>query len=224
MYDAVIFDADGVLLDSEAIYHVIEMEVLGGYGLTYDPRDYRGRFMGMHERTYVAALDEECRARLGTPLPADFLPTVRGLSRIACDERLECVAGAHAAVAAVTTPRAVASSSDAEALRRKLTKVGLDVLFDPHIYSADLVPHGKPHPDIFLHAAAALSVDPTRCLAIEDSVNGVRAAVAAGMTVWGFTGGTHLDDGYAPGLMAAGAERVVTSWAQAERLFRTFGD
>lgn len=222
MFDAVIFDADGVLIDSEVIYHAIEMEVLGRIGLTYDPHDYRGRFMGMHERTYVAALDAECRLKLDRPLPEDFLPTVRGLSRIACDARLECVLGAHEAVMALKRPRAVASSSDAEALRRKLTKVGLAPRFDPHIYSADLVAHGKPHPDIFLHAAAALAVDPARCLAIEDSVNGVRSARAAGMTVWGFTGGGHLDHRADAGLTAAGAERVVTSWAEAEALFQGF--
>ncbi|WGM37245.1 HAD-IA family hydrolase [Caulobacter sp. NIBR1757] len=219
MFDAVIFDADGVLLDSEVIYHVIEMEVLGGYGLTWDPHDYRSRFMGMHERSYVAALDAEHRDRLGTPLPEDYLSTVRALAHVACDERLEAVAGAAAAVSAVRRPRAVASSSAAEALRRKLHKVGLAPLFDPHIYSADLVAHGKPHPDIFLHAAAALGVDPTRSLAIEDSVNGVRAARAAGMTVWGFTGGGHLDHRADEGLLGAGAERVVTNWDEAQRLF-----
>ncbi|MDB5470861.1 MAG: haloacid dehalogenase [Caulobacter sp.] len=219
MFDAVIFDADGVLIDSEVIYHAIEMEVLGGYGLTWDPHDYRSRFMGMHERTYVAALDAEHRRHNGAPLPEDFLRTVRGLSRIACDERLECVLGAHAAVEAVGLPRAVASSSDEEALYRKLAKVGLGALFAPHIYSADRVAHGKPHPDIFLHAAEKLAVDPTRSLAIEDSVNGVTAAKAAGMTVWGFTGGGHLDERADAGLLAAGAERVVTSWDEARALF-----
>ncbi len=69
MFDAVIFDADGVLVDSEVIYHAIELEVLGRIGLVYDPADYRGRFMGMHERMYVAALDAECRGQLGRPLP-----------------------------------------------------------------------------------------------------------------------------------------------------------
>jgi HAD superfamily hydrolase (TIGR01509 family) len=222
MFDAVIFDADGVLLDSEVIYHAIELEVLGGIGLTYDPHDYRGRFMGMHERTYVAALDADCRARLGRPLPEDYLRTVRGLSKIACDERLACVPGAAAAVAGVRLPKAVASSSDAQALRRKLTHVALIEAFDPHIYSADLVAHGKPHPDIFLHAAAALDVDPARCLALEDSVNGVTAARAAGMTVWGFTGGGHLDELAEPGLVAAGAARIVRSWAEAHDLFQAF--
>eukprot|EP01030_Chromulinospumella_sphaerica_P023020 gene23020-23027_t len=216
MFDAVIFDADGVLIDSEVIYHVIEMEVLGGYGLTYDPHDYRSRFMGMHERTYVAALDADHRGRLGSPLPEDYLRTVRSLSRVACDERLECVAGAHAAVEAVALPRAVASSSDEDALHRKLAKVGLAALFAPHIYSADRVAHGKPHPDIFLHAAGKLGVDPARSLAIEDSVNGVTAARAAGMTVWGFTGGGHLDERADAGLLGAGAERVVTSWDEAK--------
>jgi beta-phosphoglucomutase-like phosphatase (HAD superfamily) len=175
--------------------------------------------MGMHEKTYVAALDAEHRTHLGQPLPEDFLRTVRTRSRIVCDESLECVLGAHAAVEAVVLPRAVASSSDEEALFRKLAKVGLDSLFDPHIYSADRVAHGKPHPDIFLHAADRLGVDPARSLAIEDSVNGVTAARAAGMTVWGFTGGGHLDHRADEGLLGAGAVRVVTSWDEARALF-----
>ena len=224
MFDAVIFDADGVLIDSEVIYHAIEMEVLGGYGLAYDPHDYRSRFMGMHEKTYVAALDAEHRKHLGQPLPEDFLRTVRTRSRIVCDERLECVFGAHAAVETVGLPRAVASSSDEEALFRKLAKVGLDSLFDPHIYSADRVAHGKPHPDIFLHAADRLGVDPARSLAIEDSVNGVTAARAAGMTVWGFTGGGHLDHRADEGLLGAGAVRVVSSWDEARALFAALRD
>lgn len=222
MFDAIVFDADGVLVDSEVIYHAIELEVLGEIGLTYDGPDYRNRFMGMHERTYVAALDAECREKLGKPLPTDFLPRVRSMSRIACDERLECVPDAHHAIAASQLPKAVASSSDEPALRRKLAKVGLIEVFDPHVYSADRVAHGKPHPDIFLYAAEKLAVPPERCLAIEDSVNGVKSARAAGMTVWAFTGGGHLDAASGGPLLAAGAERVVGDWREAADLFKAW--
>ncbi len=223
MFDAVIFDADGVLLDSEVIYHAIERAVLAEIGLDYSPVEYRRRFMGLHQTSYVAALDADSRSRLGRSLPADFLTRLRAETRVACDARLTPVEGAHEAVSAVRVPRAVASSSETEALERKLTRTGLAPLFGRHIYSADLVAAGKPHPDIYLHAAAALEVAPRRCLAIEDSLNGVRSALAAGMTVWGFVGGGHLDASAATGLSEGGATRVVHSWAEAKALLAGIG-
>ena len=99
---------------------------------------------------------------------------------------------------------------------------GLLGAFDPHVYSADLVERAKPHPDIFLHAAERLEVDPARCLAIEDSVNGVRAALAAGMTVWGFAAGGHVDAQGAARLAEAGAHQVMESWAEAAERFAAF--
>lgn len=130
--------------------------------------------------------------------------------------------GCAAAVSALDLPRAVASSSGADFLREKLRLTGLLGAFDPHVYSADLVARAKPHPDIFLHAARQLDIDPTRCLAIEDSVNGVRAALAAGMTVWGFAGGGHVDAYGAARLAEAGAHEVVNTWAEAAERFARF--
>ena len=103
-----------------------------------------------------------------------------------------------------------------------LRLTGLLEVFDPHVYSADLVARAKPHPDIFLHAAAALDAAPDRCLAIEDSVNGVLSARAAGMTVWGFAGGGHMDAAASARLVEAGAERVVGDWEEAGALFAAF--
>ena len=103
-------------------------------------------------------------------------------------------------------------------LERKLKRTGLWEHFAPHVYSADHVVHAKPAPDLFLHAAAALQVPPADCVVLEDSVNGVIAARAAGMTVWGFLGGGHAHDGLGERLLAAGAELLVRDWAQAARL------
>jgi beta-phosphoglucomutase-like phosphatase (HAD superfamily) len=132
------------------------------------------------------------------------------------------VPGCAVAVSTLTLPKAVASSSGADFLREKLRLTGLLGAFDPHVYSADLVERAKPHPDIFLHAAEGLDADPARCLAIEDSVNGVRAALAAGMTVWGFAGGGHVDAQGAARLAEAGAHQVLETWAEAAERFAGF--
>jgi len=219
---AVIFDCDGVLVDSEILAVEVEIILLAECGLTYDPADYHHRFLGLDDAAYHAALDVDCRERTGEPLPMDFLRRARDQRWAACQTRLTEVAGAGAAAARLTLPKAVASSSGADFLREKLRLTGLLETFDPHVYSADLVARAKPHPDIFLHAASALAVEPARCLAIEDSVNGVASARAAGMTVWGFAGGGHMDAAALARLMEAGAERAVGGWAEAAVLFVDF--
>jgi len=90
-------------------------------------------------------------------------------------------------------------------------------LFAPHVYSADHVVHAKPAPDLFLHAADALRVAPAACLVLEDSTNGVAAGRAAGMRVWGFTGGGHMDDASGARLLSAGAERLIANWPEAAK-------
>lgn len=217
-FDALIFDCDGVLVDSEILALEVEIALLAECGLTYDPDDYRRRFLGMHDRAFIAALEADSHAALGRPLPADFGDRAHTQRLQACRERLAEVSGARAFVEGVTLPKAVASSSGAAFLCEKLQLTGLAPLFGPHVYSADLVANGKPHPDIFLHAAAALGVEPYRCLAIEDSVNGVRSALAAGMTCWGFAGGGHMDGPAGERLLGAGAVRVVSSWEEARDL------
>ncbi len=128
------------------------------------------------------------------------------------------VPGAGQAVAAMTLPKAIASSGSMPGMERKLKRTGLWVHFVPHVYSADHVTNAKPAPDLFLHAAAALGVVPADCLVLEDSVNGVLGARAAGMTVWGFLGGGHADDGLGRRLLEVGAERLVRDWPEAARL------
>jgi beta-phosphoglucomutase-like phosphatase (HAD superfamily) len=117
-------------------------------------------------------------------------------------------------------PKAVASSTGVAQLESKLRKTAMWELFAPHAYSADLVARAKPAPDIFLHAAAAIGVPPGRCLVLEDSVNGVRAGLAAGMRVWGFVGGGHCGAEWGETLKDAGCETVVDAWGAAEIVFR----
>lgn len=219
---AVIFDCDGVLVDSEILAIEVEIAILAECGLVYAPAEYGRRFLGLNDAAFREALARDSLDLTGRPLPDDFLHRAHSQRWDACQERLAEVAGCAAAVAALSLPKAVASSSGAAFLREKLRLTGLLAAFDPHIYSADLVARAKPHPDIFLHAAGALGAAPERCLAIEDSVNGVRSALAAGMTVWGFAGGGHMDAGSSARLVEAGAQRVVADWDEASGLFAAF--
>jgi beta-phosphoglucomutase-like phosphatase (HAD superfamily) len=123
---------------------------------------------------------------------------------------LRQIAGVADLVCAFGGKVAVGSSSPYQKLVKKLEITGLQSLFAPHIYSADHVKAGKPAPDLFLHSAAQLDVDPGRCLVIEHSVHGVLAAIAAGMTPIGFVGGGHCDVGLEQRLLANGAEVVAT--------------
>jgi HAD superfamily hydrolase (TIGR01509 family) len=129
------------------------------------------------------------------------------------ETRLAEVSGALAAVRSLRGLKAVASSSREAALEKKLRKTGLWEHFAPHVYSAEHVTHSKPAPDLFLHAANALGVSPGDCLVLEDSVNGVTAAHAAGMRVWGFMGGGHMDEHSRARLEGAKVERVIEDWA-----------
>ena len=219
-FDAVIFDCDGVLVDSEILAIEVELALLADEGLDYELADFKARFLGLSDRAFCEALDADCQLRLGRALREDFLDLTHQGRRAAVRSRLQAVTGAAEAVAAFNGPRAVASSTGVEFLRMKLELTGLWTLFDPHAYSADLVPHAKPAPDIFLHAAREIGVAPGRCLVLEDSANGVLAGRAAGMRVWAFTGGSHCDDATAEPLLKAGAERVVCSWPDAADLFR----
>ena len=212
--EAVIFDCDGVLVDSEVLALEIEIKALGEIGLVYDEDVYKARFLGLSMEAYFAAVEADHRARCGRDLPAGFREN-HGARYQGEMHRLREVPGANAALCALRHVKAVASSSGAAALARKLELTGLTAHFAPHIYSADHVVRAKPAPDLFLHAATALGVAPERCLALEDSANGVRAARAAGMQVWGFLGGAHMGEAAGERLLQAGAARLVRNWREA---------
>ncbi|HEX2590089.1 MAG TPA: HAD-IA family hydrolase [Rhizomicrobium sp.] len=219
MISAIIFDCDGVLVESEVLAHEVETKVLGDIGLHYDRREFKTRFMGMSDTAFWEALEKDAQERLGRSIKDEIRGPMHDMMRAAVRERLTEVAGAKAAIASVTHPKAVASSSTKQGLEIKLKMVGHWDHFAPYIYSAEHVVHAKPAPDLFLHAAQELSVPPSECLVIEDSVNGVKAALAANMRVWGFLGGGHMDDDMGKLLLAAGAERLVKDWPEATKLF-----
>lgn len=195
---AIIFDFDGVIADSEVRANMSLSESLTAIGMpaTYDEclRDYYGHNWQETQR--------RIEARFGRPLPADFRETHRTRARARFMEGFDAVPGATEFLDRLgPLPRAIASSSRAEYIGWALGLFGLDHHFGEHVYSADGWDRGKPHPDIYLAAAKGLSVDPARCLAVEDSPTGAQAALAAGMTVVGFCGAGHIVDRAAHGDM-----------------------
>ena len=208
-----IFDLDGVLVDSEAILVDNEMASLREAGLDYERVPYLRRFLGMPTSTWEAQVHADARERLGRPLPDGFFDRLHARSVERMRAELVAVEGARAAVEALDHARCVASSSLSASIHRKLTMTGMIDLFDPHLFSTEAVEHGKPAPDLFLHAAARMETPPERCIVIEDSANGVIAAKRAGMTVIGFIGGGHCPDAHGETLREEGADLVIDGHA-----------
>lgn len=216
---AVIFDCDGVLINSEVIYIDVERALLREIGLDLGVAEYQARFVGLSHADLVAEIRAMCRAA-GLTFPEDFDARHTAACTARFADELAPIDGAMALLEAHAGPRAVASSSTPEALSQKLVQTGLADYFSPHIYSTAEVDRGKPAPDVFLYAADRIRVAAKDCIVIEDSVNGVRAGKAAGMTVWGFTGGGHADQGLSDRLGQAGADLVLECYENiASRLF-----
>ena len=221
--DAVIFDCDGVLIDSETIAYEVELEAMKRLGLFFEGDTYRTRFQGLAVKDWSAALDIDHRAQRGVPLPVGFIGTLSAeiTRRVLGDIRP--IIGAVDAARAFRGLKAIASSSPKAELHGKVRGLGLWDDFDGHVYSGDDVAHGKPAPDLFLLASEKLSVKPARCVVIEDRVNGVRAGVVAGMTVWGFTGGPHCLPDQGERLRDAGAIQVFAEMDQVCMALRALG-
>jgi HAD superfamily hydrolase (TIGR01509 family) len=213
--EVVIFDCDGVLVDSELIALGVTRRMLGEAGLTLSEEETRERFLGVREDRALEGVERE----LGRALPKDFSASL-GREILATFERdLKGVEGVRQAVGGLDARVCVASSSAPERLRFALGVTGYESLFSPNIFSSVEVERGKPYPDLFLFAARAMRAPPEECLVIEDSVVGVTAARAAGMTVFGFVGASHFS---APvqgaELTAAGAALIFDDMARLPEL------
>lgn len=196
----VIFDCDGVLVDSERLTVVVEARLLTELGWPNTPDDITRRFVGGPSSVMLA----EVERHLGAEVTARFDELSTAEVYAAFERELTAVPGVEdviTALAARRTPMCVASSGSHAKLRKTLGLTGLYDRFEGRIFSASEVEHGKPAPDLFLYAARRMGVEPARCVVVEDSVVGVRGAVAAGMTAYGFAGGLTA----AKDLAAAGA-------------------
>lgn len=200
-FDLVIFDCDGVLVDSEVISCRAHSETLTRHGYPITADQVLERFLGISEREARLTIENE----ISRKLPEDFeLQVNQATLRLYADD-LRAISHVGEAIAAIDLPKCVASSGTPDKIHHGLTCAGLHSQFAPHIFSASQVKRGKPAPDLFLFAARQMQAQPARCLVIEDSVPGVTGALAAGMTVLGFHGGSHCLPGHADTLLAAGA-------------------
>lgn len=212
--DAVVFDCDGVLVDSETRLVSIDRRMFAELGWEMTEEEVHARFVGRSAAEY----DAEVRAHI-PDLAEDWREPYRPLFERALAEELEAIPGVERVIETLAVPIAVASNSSHRRVRTSLELAGLLPHFDGRIVGADDVRNGKPAPDVYLEAARLLGVAPANCVAVEDSPTGVRAARAAGMAVLGFVNGHTRADS----LRTAGATTFTAMEDLPELLARTGG-
>lgn len=202
----IIWDCDGVLIDSEEIAARVHARALNQIGLPITARTISERFVGTADRDLYAAFERE----LGAPLPIDYHATVQDEITKLYRSALQPTPGIREVlgIAGSRSKMCVASNSSPGKLRLGLSVTGLDLWFLPHVFSAAQVTQGKPAPDLFLFAAQQMGISSRDCLVVEDSINGVKAAVRAGMRVIGFSLHSHRREEHARRLLDEGAVAI----------------
>jgi beta-phosphoglucomutase-like phosphatase (HAD superfamily) len=216
-FGAIIFDFDGVLLESEFEGNRLLAELLTDLGHRTSVEDAIQYYVGLAGPQFIAAIEQ----RIGGPLPPEFHERRKAQSVRALREGVRAVVGAVDFVRSLPPglPRAVASSSSTRWLRGHLDHLGLTDAFGDHVYSGrEHVERGKPAPDLYLHAADRLSVAIDQAVVLEDSAIGATGALASGATVIGFAGGAHCFDGHADMLRSLGVRHIARSFDEVGRL------
>lgn len=206
----IIFDCDGVLIDSEVISARTLIIDLARHGVVVDRPFVARHFLGRSFPTVRAEIYD----RLGVQLPDGFEDEYRARLFAAFEMELAAMTGASDMLEALKVPFCLATSSSPMRLARSLEIAGFDRIFAGRSFTASEVAHGKPAPDLFLHAAKRMGVDPQDCAVLEDSSTGLAAGLAAGMQVWRFTGGSHL----------AGADLGLPDELRPHRSFASFAE
>jgi HAD superfamily hydrolase (TIGR01509 family) len=208
-FDLVIFDCDGVLIDSELLACRILAECLAESGVAISTDEVMERYMGISWAGMLADMEQR-----GVTLPFDLDERYRRRYWPAFEADLKPISGITAVLDGLRCNSCVASSGRPDRLKFALSLVGLYERFHPNVFSAAEVKRGKPAPDLFLHAAQRMGVAPADCLVVEDSLPGIAAARAAGMTALGFAGGSHCRPDHAARLSKAGAALVIAEMAE----------
>jgi len=216
-FKAIIFDFDGVLLESEFEGNRLLAQLLTELGHDHSVEDALRHYVGLSGPQFIAAIE----ARIGTALPPEFHERRKAQTRRVLQEGVRAVAGAVEFVRSLPPelPKAVASSSTMRWLRPHLDHLGLADAFGDHVYSGrEHVERSKPAPDLYLYAASRLEVPIGECVILEDSEVGATAAVASGARVIGLAAGSHCLDGHAERLRALGVREVAHSFVEVKRL------
>lgn len=210
-----VFDCDGVLVDSEAIAVRVEEVRLAEAGFALTAAEIAERFVGLS----YASMAAELEAQFGRSLPDGLMAAVQQETLDRFPEELQAIPGIGELLAQNSLPRCVASSSNLDRIRLSLELTELTPMFDNDlIFSAQMVENGKPAPDLFLFAADRMGADPATCLVIGDSPHGVTAGVAASMTVIGLTAGGHASPALEQRLLDAGATTVAATTTELAEL------
>ncbi|MEM1287953.1 MAG: HAD-IA family hydrolase [Pseudomonadota bacterium] len=211
VYDLIIFDCDGVLINSEMIAARVQAAAYKREGFEMEPLGYAEHFAGFTHHAIREAIEEELERKLDE----DFTIKLEEAFLELADSEMTAVDGTEAMLDQIELPRCICSNSDSRYLRTYLSDVGLYERFEPHIFSASEVgtKAPKPDPNVFQFAAQQFAIEPSKCLVVEDSATGVSAAVAAGMTVIGFVGADHSWPGHAEALSEAGAITTINRHA-----------
>jgi HAD superfamily hydrolase (TIGR01509 family) len=214
---AIIFDFDGVLADSEVLSNSVIAEIVTELGKPTTVDDAYRTYMGKR----LSEVIETIEGVIGRKLPDDFADSYQRRTFDTFRARLKPVDGAREFIATWRElPNCIASSSSPERLALSLEVLNMAALFEGRVFSASNVARGKPHPDIFLHAAQQLGVAPADCIVIEDSIGGITAARAAGSVAIGLTAASHIEPGFDAKLRQAGADHVAASFAELDRIIR----
>ena len=209
--DLVIFDCDGVLVDSEVIAARVEAELLTQAGYEITAEELSELYAGLTFKDIMLRIEDTA----AIPFQASLIDQAEDIVDRRLRSEVRAIEGAREAVASVTTKRCICSNSRSERIEFMLEKNGLAELFSGRIFSSLETPSKKPKPapDVFLHAARSMEANPANTFVIEDSVHGIAGAKTAGMRVIGFTGASHSYPGHADVLTEAGAETVIRRWA-----------
>jgi HAD superfamily hydrolase (TIGR01509 family) len=201
--DLVIFDCDGVLVDSELIDARIRSQCLRAEGFAVTAQEL-AEHPGISGANLVAMIER----RFGRPLPEGFMKNTRAKVMSVFTDELRAIDGVCELLGSLNMPVCVATNSHTDRVRHSPRSHGPLAVFEPHVFSATMVARGKPAPDLFLFAAERLNVSRASCLVVEDNTHGIMAAQAAGMEVVGFRGGSHCRTGHGECLLGLGCKQV----------------
>ena len=209
-FDLIIFDCDGVLIESETIAQRVESALFRERGADISPQDVGRRYTGTTE----ALMHKDIEERFGITIdPVEISAAFDAMFWPLAERELKATPGVIDFIETLSHDRCVCSNSPSHRIKRGLEIAGIKRIAEEFYFAATDHGEGKPAPDVFLHAARVFAVDPARCLVIEDSVFGVQGGRAAGMSVAGYIGGNHSTEGHADRLKGAGAQITTDDWS-----------